>query len=183
MEEYYWWKWNSGEVPENICKQLIEIGNDKWESSIIQIPKENKTDIRKSDVVWLEPNLARDSFWSYMEIANHKALWKYNITDIEACQLTRYKINDYYDWHKDQIGSHGGLRLNLEKKLTRKLSMSVILNSDFEGAKFEFFQDDIGEMKMGSIITFPSFMDHRITPVTKGIRYSLVIWFLGPPFV
>ena len=52
MEEYYWWKWNSGEVPENICKQLIEIGNDKWESSIIQIPKENKTDIRKSDVVW-----------------------------------------------------------------------------------------------------------------------------------
>ena len=80
MEEYYWWKWNSGEVPENICKQLIEIGNDKWESSIIQIPKENKTDIRKSDVVWLEPNLARDSFWSYMEIANHKALWKYNIS-------------------------------------------------------------------------------------------------------
>ena len=46
MEEYYWWKWNSGEVPENICKQLIEIGNDKWESSIIQIPKENKKFIK-----------------------------------------------------------------------------------------------------------------------------------------
>jgi len=36
--------------------------------------------------------------------------------------------------------------------------------------------------KTGSIVVFPSDMEHRVAPVTKGIRYSLVVWFVGPPF-
>ena len=68
--------------------------------------------------------------------------------------------------------------------------MTVLLNDDYEGGEFQFATynqekctiDTAKFNKTGSIIVFPSDMEHRVAPVTKGIRYSLVIWFLGPPF-
>jgi len=72
----------------------------------------------------------------------------------------------------------------------RKLSMTVLLNSNYEGGEFQFATIENEECKIstpefnkiGMIIVFPSDMEHRVAPVTKGIRYSLVVWFLGPPF-
>ena len=71
----------------------------------------------------------------------------------------------------------------------RKLSMTLLLNKSFEGGDFEFAsynkeKCDIAsvEMNQGDIVVFPSWMEHRVAPITKGIRYSLVTWFLGPPF-
>ena len=68
--------------------------------------------------------------------------------------------------------------------------MSVILNDNFDGGAFEFAsygkeKCEITpiEVAAGSVIVFPSSMEHRVAPVTKGIRYSVVCWFLGPPFV
>ena len=68
--------------------------------------------------------------------------------------------------------------------------MSLILNGNFQGGAFEFAsyrkeQCNITplEAEAGSIIVFPSSMEHRVAPVTKGIRYSLVCRFVGPPFV
>jgi PKHD-type hydroxylase len=62
--------------------------------------------------------------------------------------------------------------------------MSVFLNSDFEGGNFEIGGEHIKTPRCeeGSIIVFPSYTPHRVTPVTKGIRYSVVTWFVGPPF-
>ena len=73
----------------------------------------------------------------------------------------------------------------------RKLSMSLILNGNFQGGVFEFASYNRGKVfyytqlnhRAGTVIVFPSSIEHRVTPVTKGIRYSLVAWFLGPPFV
>ena len=72
----------------------------------------------------------------------------------------------------------------------RKLSMSVMLNEDFDGGEFEFasYKDTkclitSFKAKTGDIIVFPSVMEHRVAPVTKGTRYSLVNWFVGPPLV
>ena len=72
----------------------------------------------------------------------------------------------------------------------RKLSMTVLLNDNYEGGEFQFATLNNEKCKIdtpkfnttGSIVVFPSDMEHRIAPVTKGIRYSLVVWFLGPPF-
>ena len=65
-----------------------------------------------------------------------------------------------------------------------------MLNDNFDGGAFEFVsysnEDSTVtsiEAEAGSIIIFPSSMEHRVAPVTKGIRYSLVTWFVGPPFV
>ena len=43
--------------------------------------------------------------------------------------------------------------------------------------------EEIPRLEEGSIIVFPSFVEHRVTPVTEGIRYSLVSWFVGPLYV
>ena len=63
--------------------------------------------------------------------------------------------------------------------------MSILLNDDYEGGNFEF--RGMGEEEClegeGTVIVFPSFNWHQVTPVTKGTRYSLVAWFVGPPFV
>ena len=61
--------------------------------------------------------------------------------------------------------------------------MSIILNSDFEGGDFQISGLTTHALEEGSIVVFPSFLEHRVAPVTKGIRYSLVVWFLGPPFI
>jgi PKHD-type hydroxylase len=76
----------------------------------------------------------------------------------------------------------------------RKISMTLNLNApgEYEGGnlKFDFGQHstrnrfhEVEEIRpRGSMIVFPSFLDHTVTPITKGTRYSLVLWTLGDPF-
>jgi predicted 2-oxoglutarate/Fe(II)-dependent dioxygenase YbiX len=64
--------------------------------------------------------------------------------------------------------------------------MSILLNDDYEGGGFKF-TDDIGKPiggngTKGTVIVFPSYHSHSVEKVTKGIRYSLVVWFLGKGF-
>ena len=125
-----------------------------------------------------------------MMSANEQARWKYDIVAAESCQVTRYTKDGFYTWHKDGIGSHNDVYNEPDNKFlygnTRKLSMSIILNSNFEGGDFEMGGLDVGDkvprLKEGAIIVFPSFMEHRVALITKGIRYSLVSWFVGPSF-
>ena len=67
----------------------------------------------------------------------------------------------------------------------RKLSMTIILNDEFEGGEFELLghQKPVEENGMGTVIIFPSYMVHRVRPITSGTRYSLVAWICGEPFV
>ena len=68
--------------------------------------------------------------------------------------------------------------------------MTILLNDEFEGGSFQFSEMSQAAVTIetpklegsGSIIVFPSFKEHRIAPITKGTRYSLVAWFMGPPF-
>jgi len=71
---------------------------------------------------------------------------------------------------------------------TRKLSMSLLLNEpgvDFEGGELQFqvgTVPDTPDTPKGRIIAFPSFMLHRVAPLTRGVRRSLVVWVTGPKF-
>ena len=137
--------------------------------------------------------------WIYKEIhpfvreANKKAGWNFHWDWSESCQFTKYKLNQYYDWHCDsfnKIGNNGKIR---------KLSMTCQLTdgSEYQGGELEFDfrnydppQRDESKhlikckeiLPKGSIIVFPSFVWHRVKPVTKGVRYSLVVWNQGFPF-
>ena len=183
------WHWNK-EISHEICQKLINLGKGKWNrAETFGSRNEGKPldDIRKSDIVWITDQWVYDLIWSYMLTANESAGWRYNIVAAESCQITRYTKDEFYSWHIDGMGSHNEARNDPDNKIlhgnVRKLSMSIILNSNFEGGDLELSHVKVSGLVEGSIIVFPSFMEHRVVPVTKGIRYSLVAWFVGPPFI
>ena len=119
----------------------------------------------------------------------------------ESCQFTKYKLNQYYDWHCDSWDKPYDRKdvNHPEHGRIRKLSMTCQLTdgSEYKGGELEFdFRNYDPHMRdeskhriqckeilpKGSIIVFPSFVWHRVKPVTAGTRYSLVVWHLGKPF-
>jgi PKHD-type hydroxylase len=146
------------------------------------------TSYRLSEIRWLQYN--NDTEYLYKQCKNlltnaNKKMWNFHVTNIkEPLQFGEYKSNPdgengKYDWHMD-IGK-GGIS-------TRKLSMSIQLSdsSEYEGGDLEFMihRNIIKAPRdKGTVIFFPSYLTHRITPVTSGKRQSLVTWFHGPPFV
>ena len=97
----------------------------------------------------------------------------------EPGQFTHYLPGGFYEWHMDcdVLGKH--------QPPVRKISMTLLLSdpSTFEGGELEFMDDKKSvKLKQGQAIFFASWLRHRIKPVTKGERISLVMWFGGPPF-
>jgi len=187
-----YWYWDK-EISHEVCQKIIKLGEGKWDQAKTWGSKDENIEhdlskIRKSDVVWIKEQWIYDLIWEYMISANEEAGWKYDIVAAESCQVTRYTKDGFYTWHKDGIGSHKEVKNEPDNKFlhgnTRKLSMSIVLNSNFESGDFEMRDMDEGipRLEEGSVIVFPSFIEHRVAPVTKGVRYSLVCWFVGPPF-
>ncbi len=104
--------------------------------------------------------------------------FKYDITGIEKAQIIHYKApSNGYEYHLD-IGPEG-------TAATRKISMSLLLNEDYEGGEICFRSSEhesCTRPKMGEVVAFSSFLSHKVKPVTKGDRYVVVAWFNGPPF-
>jgi len=100
--------------------------------------------------------------------------------------VAKYEIGDQYKTHMDSLGTHSTRWIekdnsNLHNK-TRKMSMSLILNDDYEGGDLILYGAGKVKQEIGSMVFFPSFLLHEVRPVTKGTRYSLVVWFLGNPW-
>ena len=101
----------------------------------------------------------------------------------EPAQFTEYPKKGFYDWHMDlnAFGASG-------EHPVREISMTCLLSDpkDFTGGEL-MFSDAGGEqkpldLKQGQAIFFASFLRHKVAPVKKGIRQSMVMWFGGPPF-
>lgn len=182
LVNYTYWKWD-GVLTAEFCRSaLVEVD---WAASVAaEIKPANPvvdTEIRRSDIVW-QPTMQPLGCISrtYIEQANIAAGWNYQLSAQEDTQLTRYKSTDngYYNWHMDAGPPQNGIQ--------RKLSCVILLNdaSEFEGGVLQFkgMEDEILLTKQGSIIVFPSFIEHKVTPVTKGVRYTAVTWANGPAF-
>ena len=204
------WHFFEGALDKKTCNRLIELGNKGFEKAVVAKSEEitakervegkkEKFELdekkRESDVAWSTDQWVYDLIWPYMGNANEQTGWKYDIKAAESFQITRYKKGGFYGFHTDGRSDHLSAYKEPENKFlnghVRKLSMSILLNDDYEGGGFEFARLDTAgkcatettpSSKVGSIIVFPSFMMHRVKPVTKGTRYSLVTWFVGPPF-
>jgi len=111
---------------------------------------------------------------SYIVEANKN--WNYDIRRLEKIQMSKYGIGGHYDWHMDSKEP-----INAEQ---RKLSISILLNNDFDGGGLELKSNkDENVLKyQGDIVVFPSFLQHRVLPVTDGTRYTAVSWAYGPTF-
>ena len=204
--EWYYFK---KAFDKKTCNKIKRWASKKWEASSVDTQigisdEERKTGrkgdykpdpkTRISDVAWCNDQWLYDLIWPFMQTANHEGGWRYDIKAAESCQITRYKKGGFYNFHRDGNGDHLSAYHNPQNAFmhghVRKLSMSVMLNDNFDGGAFEFAsygKENCSitpiEAEAGSVIVFPSWMEHRVAPVTKGIRYSLVTWFLGPPFV
>lgn len=109
----------------------------------------------------------------------------FNLNGYTCFQYTTYNSNEQgnYDWHMDM-----NMGRSTHEFEPRKLTMTLLLNDDFEGGEFHLntgnqLEPYVLPAKKGRALLFPSFMCHRVTPVTKGIRKSIVVWCLGPKFV
>lgn len=138
------------------------------------------TNIRKSKISWAPPNYWLEGImFNNMLYANREANWNFEITSCEQVQLAEYKENCYYGWHIDTFF------LNTSGT-DRKLTAVVQLNdpSEYEGGQLQIENSGVDyiPLQQGSIVVFPSYLKHQATEVTKGTRYSAVVWASGPAF-
>ena len=108
---------------------------------------------------------------------NHFGFGDIQIT--ENAQFTEYPEGGFYDWHMDTdvIMQH--------EPPVRKISMTCLLSPEnqFEGGDLELMAPGKRvKLKQGHAIIFASFLNHRVAPVIRGVRQSLVMWFGGEPF-
>jgi len=196
FENYYWYF--TSVLTPRFCDEVIQYGLQHKEVLGKTGGLNKKQKIRKSDVVWLQDNWIYKELHPYVDKANKNAGWNFEWEGSESCQFTKYKLNQYYDWHCDSWDKAYKKNDANEGKI-RKLSMTCQLTdaSEYEGGELEFdfrnyeppMRDEAKHkiqckeiLPKGSIVVFPSFLWHRVKPVTKGTRYSLVLWHLGYPF-
>ena len=158
-------------------KQDAEVGNRKGiKGGVID------TKTRTSHISWI-PFKKMPEMYSIIEKimkatnGNHFGFDGMTIT--EPAQYTEYPEGGFYDWHVDND-------VNMQHEPpVRKISMTLLLSSesDFEGGDLELMSEGkIGKLKQGQAIFFASFVRHRVKPVIRGNRKSLVMWFGGTPF-
>jgi PKHD-type hydroxylase len=195
--KYKYWYFKNLISPED-CKKIIKLGVDKkLGSGTIGMQKNKKKvnkKIRDSKVTWLKDQWIYNIFNQAVNYANEKAGWNFDTDWNENIQFTSYKKNGFYNWHYDMFQETIKDKDEHFNNKQRKLSMSCLLNDpkDYKGGDFMLqWIDDNGKLikhkvkeldTVGSIIVFPSFLNHKVEPVTKGTRYSAVMWRLGPQF-
>lgn len=116
-----------------------------------------------------------------IEYANDQ-FFQFDLIGYDYFQYTQYHKDQYYKAHMDM---HFGMTDNITyNAFSRKLSLSLLLNDDFDGGDLVIFQDNQNpiklEKKKGRCYFFPSFLLHQVTPVISGVRNSLVVWVMGP---
>ncbi len=206
LNHHYWIFKN--ELSPHICDEIVRYAEQKkFEKGIVggsveEVKKIQDTDdykhklkqIRSSNIVWLPEQWVHNEIIPFVNTANRNAGWDFDLVTFETLQFSRYDVGHFYDWHPDQSAKL--YEDEKKKNMTRKLSVSVILNDEFSGCDLQFRQqiDTINnpdkdttimtceERGKGTVIVFPSFLWHRVTPVTKGVRKSLVMWNIGYKF-
>lgn len=177
---YYWFE--NGFTSEEV--NLIVKNAAQYPEKVATIVGENPANtVRKSNIRWVpysdDFNWVYDRIMGYITEANN-ALWDFNLhTVIDQIQYTEYQGNGgHYDWHLD-IGPNS---IN-----HRKVSVVVQLSNpdDYVGGDLELHPGNTSfavPRKKGAVVVFPSFLLHRVTPLTSGLRRSLVLWAGGEPY-
>ena len=195
----YWWMYQEV-IPKRICDEIVKYGEHKLPkiATTEGFNTQNKKQlnlaklykVRNSHISWLDDNWIYREITPYIRGANINANWNFDWFASEPCQFTKYSTDQHYSWHRDSFSKPD------KKGLIRKLSVTVSLadGDSYEGGDLEFWipnkelknEGKTTKVKIarkkGSVVIFPSFVWHRVTPITSGTRYSLVIWNSGYPY-
>ena len=172
-------------TPEQ-CQKIIDAGRrQKPQQAQVGMNKPSggiDTKKRTTTISWLpfkkmEPMYNDINQFIQKANKNHFGFGDIKIT--EQAQFTEYPEGGFYDWHMDT-----DVNMQYEPPV-RKISMTLLLSPEdqFEGGDLELMAPGKrANIKQGHAIIFASFLNHRVAPVTKGVRQSLVMWFGGDPF-
>lgn len=138
-----------------------------------------RKDVRDAEILFIsndEQTVALYARLKKLALAHNRAHYNFELTCMnEQLMLVKYSEGGHYMWHTD---NGKGYMSN------RKLSLVVQLSDpgDYAGGDLEFFEGLKAPNNLGDVVVFPSYQPHRVTPVTSGERYSLVLWVSGPVF-
>ncbi len=176
--------WSDGFSDEDINK-IIGIGDNlAIKDAVVGGDLKVEETIRSSKTGWI--GLTPETGFIYDKLAYIARQLNGQFFDldiwgfVEDLQYTIYDgKDDHYTWHLDRGGS--------TSDTPRKLSLVLQLSdpSEYEGGDLEIFdapEPTKVQKQKGLVVAFPSFVLHRVTPVTKGIRKTLVVWLTGPRF-
>jgi PKHD-type hydroxylase len=185
------WQLWEGRFSKEFCERIVSLASLLPEQQAVVGDGDggSRTDpqIRKSKVRWLNGAMPdfKDFYLDVVDMfrdANRHAFGA-ELWHLHEMQFTQYDAADegFYNWHNDVMWASPNCG-------HRKLSMVIQLSdpSEYEGGDLEIQPLHLGApdpailRKQGNVIVFPSFLMHRVTPVTKGTRYSLVAWMEGP---
>jgi len=183
----YLWVYYTNNLDNNLIDAIAKFGLDS-DLTKGQIREGSgpvvKQKIRTSEVSFIEDNNVINTLYGLAQKANNEG-FGFDLTGLETPQFALYssKVKGHYDWHIDTAWQN-------DVMFHRKLTIIVQLSDpqDYEGGVFEIqnfgaTKKQLFEMKKkGSVIVFPSFLEHRVTPVTKGKRLSLTGWAIGAKF-
>jgi len=168
------------------CRQIIDAGRRQQprQAQVGMGKPGGGTDTKKrvTTISWIpfeEMKPMYDQVNQFIQQANLNHFGFGDIQITEQAQFTEYPEGGFYDWHMD-------CDVNMQHEPpVRKISMTVLLSPEnqFEGGDLEVMAPGKkAKLKQGHALIFASFLNHRVNPVTRGVRQSLVMWFGGTPF-
>ena len=176
MRELY--KVQSAALSDDIIKRISALALEQpSEDARIFTSDETMQHLRSCTVRWIKDAWLQDLLWTYVEAANRQC-FQVELQNRAEMQVVEYSAaeSNYYDWHQD-VQWYG------QSDFDRKLSVTIQLSDElsYQGGDFEFedVQTNADFRSKGTVLIFPSYLRHKIHPVSQGTRRALVAWFYG----
>ena len=151
--------------------------NYEWNDGVTTSGFSRKRVVKKANITNFYPKLNERIFNTIKQLNNS---YRYNIENLAQMDLLSYEKGGKYDWHQDVLYS---------KPRHRKFSAIIQLTdgNEYKGGDFElrdgYHLDLTNSRNKGAMLVFPSFLYHRITPIKRGKRKSIVAWIEGPTWM
>ena len=168
-----------------INRTLDKLKSEKFKMSTGKTLSSTNETKRNSNVTFIDDHVILKEFLDVTKKINNNASWNFNIDTIEPLQYGEYNKSQEYGWHVDQHNKP------YSDRRVRKISFSVFLNDEYTGGEFDLElhspsiktrYETFSKLPLNTALFFQSDYWHRVRPVTKGVRKSLVGWVLGPEF-
>ena len=174
--------WYLDNIEPALCDEIIaECSSNSYnDASMGETSIQQDVQYRNTSIQFLSSNHWMETFLKNIAHSGNKECnWNYLISENEQIQFARYTEKQLYNWHTDFF------LLGL-KPTDRKITVVCLLNDpiEFQGGEFKvrLHQEYIAPLQKGSVIAFPSMLEHCVTPIISGVRYSATMWFSGEKF-
>jgi len=190
-----WWLFSKA-ISADACDRIVELGLSHVRERGIG-RTDNLDDERQTWIAWIREDWVYKLVEPFIHAANVQAEWRFDVERMQSLQFGIYDVGGRYDWHRDMTGRPYSAKDPVSETfhgLLRKISYSLQLSepTSYDGGDLELEAGVPGnteraekadpERARGTMIVFPAFIPHRITAVTRGVRYSLVGWLCGKPW-